>query len=370
MASGTPSLSEELVGTTPVFKVEGKEEPSLASAIRSIEVSDDALGMARCEARFENWGTPPGGGRPGFMFFDGGVISFGKKLEVTMGGGQGARAVFTGRITAIEARFHATAVPEIAVLADDLMQALRMTRRTATYEDLSDADVAKRIAQAHGFRVEADAAGPTHKVLVQVAQSDLAFLRERAAAIDAQVWMEDDLLKFKARADRDGGDVKLELGSTITRFQVLADLAHQANTIHAHGYDRSGKSDFDAEAQASLLAQEARGAKLGADVLKDTLGERKDHVVDRPVASSDEARGVAEAALKARGRAFVRCRGEGPGIPEMKVGSRVAVAGAGPIFSGTYVATQVTHRWDLTRGLQTAFEGERPAVGAESGGGA
>jgi phage protein D len=362
-AGGPPTI----VSAIPVIKVDGTEQPALTDAIIAIEVSQDNLGLARCEARFENWGTPPGGGRPGFMFFDGGVISFGKKLEVSMGGGSAAAVVFTGRITAIEARFHATGVPEIAVLADDLLQILRMTRRTATYEDSTDADVAKNIASAHGWKADADATGPTHKVLVQVAQSDLAFLRERAAAIDAQVWIEDQTLKFKSRKDRDGGDVKLKLGVTLSRFQVVADLAHQVTSVHAHGYDRSGKKDFDGQAEASILSSEARGAKLGSDVLKDALGERKEHVVDRPLGSDEEATAVAEADLKARGRSFVRCRGETSGTPALKIGSRVAVDGVGPVFTGTYVATQVSHLYDRDRGFMTRFEGERPAVGAESG---
>jgi len=65
-----------------------------------------------------------------------------------------------------------------------------MTRRTRSFADASDADVMRTVAQDHSLTPDIDVSGPTHKVLTQVNQSDLAFLRERARAVDAEVWVE------------------------------------------------------------------------------------------------------------------------------------------------------------------------------------
>ena len=78
------------------------------------------------------------------------------------------------------------------MLLEDRFQDMRMTQRTRTFEDVSDSDVMNRIAQRlwlagqHRRRT-----GPTYKVLAQVNQSDLAFLRDRARSIDAEIWMDD-----------------------------------------------------------------------------------------------------------------------------------------------------------------------------------
>lgn len=361
----TGTANKRLYSAQPTFTVDGDTQPSLTDTALWLEVSDDIRGMTRLEGRFENWGTPPRGGEPGYMFFDGGVIGFGKKIEINLGAPNASRVVFSGRVTGIGATFSARAVPEISVLAEDALQFLRMTRRTRTYEDVTDADVARTLGAAHNLQVDADAPGPQHKVLVQLAQTDLAFLRDRAAAIDAQVWIEDGRLKFRARGARDGGDVSLTLGDALIRFSVVADLAHQVASVHAHGYDVAAKSDVDQDAESSLLTAEAKGGRLGSDIFQQAFGAREEHVLDRALSSDDEGTYFAEAALRQRGRAFVRCRGETQGTAALRVGSRVKINGVGPVFTGTYFATQVTHRYDRLRGYKTSFEAERPAIGQE-----
>ncbi len=363
----TGAAAGDVQGTQPVFTVDGQVEPSLQDALLSLEVSDDVLGMARLEGRFENWGHPPGGGGDvGYMFFDGGVVAFGKKLEVNMGPEGGSRTVFSGRVTALGARFGEAQVPELSILAEDPLQFLRMTRRTRTYENVTDAQVARLLAEAHNLKAEVDAPGPTHRTLVQLGQTDLAFLRERAQSIDAQLWMENEQLMFKARSRRDGGALVLALGGTLSRFEVLADLAHQVSELRSHGYDVAAKEDPDQTAAAEpLLEPEARGARTGASIFQQAFGQRTEHILERALSSNDEADAHAQAALRARGRAFVRCRGETHGTAEMRVGSRLRIEGVGPVFTGTYFATQVTHRYDRMRGFRTHFEAERPAVGEE-----
>jgi phage protein D len=352
--------------SSPAFKVDGKDAPALNLSLISIEISDDVAGMARLEATFDNWGTPPGGGPPGYMFFDGGVVSFGKELEVTIGPPGASAVVFKGHITSVGARFGTTRAPELTVHAEDDLQLFRFTRRTRTYEDITDAEVAEALAKAHKLDADCDAEGPRHRVLVQVAQTDLAFLRERAAAIDAQVWVADGKLLFKSRKKRDAGEVQLTLGKMLRRFDVVADLADQVAKVFGHGWDVSGKEDPNVEAAGSLLADEANGASHGADVMEKVFGAREEHVVDRPTASRDEAEALAKTFLLRRGRSFVRGAGETEGTAALKVGAKMKILGVGPIFEGTYVATQVTHRWDRTRGFHTGFAAERPAVGKES----
>ena len=78
------------------------------------------------------------------------------------------------------------------MLAEDRFQDLRMVRRSRTFEDVSDRDVIEQIAGEHGLTTDVDLDGPTYRVLAQVNQSDLAFLRERARAVDAELWLDGD----------------------------------------------------------------------------------------------------------------------------------------------------------------------------------
>lgn len=351
----------------PVFRVEGKEQPALSNALLTIDIRDDWQGMGRLEARFENWSSPPGGGAPGYMFFDGGVISFGKRLEVVLKTTGAARTVFSGRVTALGARFgmEPAVVPEFTLCAEDDLQLLRMTRRTATYQDVTDAEVATRLSRAHNLQVEADAPGPRHKVLVQLSQTDLGFLRERARSIDAQVYCEDGTVKFKSRSARDGGEVSLKR-EDLLHIHLSADLANQVTEVAAHAYDLAAKEDVVQQAQSSLLLSESRGARTGADIVQEVFGPRIEHLPDTGLLYAEEARSVAQSELLRRGRSFVRCRAETQGVPELRIGTRVNLSGLGPIFSGSYTATEVAHRYDKISGLRTSFSAERPAIGKEN----
>jgi len=362
----TGTVDAKLLGAQPIFRVDGQRQPALDDAILELEVSDDVDGMTRLEARFENWGTPPGGGAPGTMFFDGGAVGLAKKLEVSIGPEGADRVVFSGRVTSMGGRFGSARVPELTIRGEDALQFFRMTRRTRTWEKATDADVARDLAQAHNLPFDIDAPGPRHEVLVQLGQSDLAFLRQRAAAVDALVWIENGKLCFKRHAARDGGRVDLTLGQMLTHFDVSADLCDQVVAVHAHGYDVGAKRDPDQEASSSLLSAEARGARLGTDILAEAFGQRQEHIVWRALATTDEAAAYARSELLRRGRAFVRCRGMTAGTAAMKVGSQLHIQGVGPAFTGTYFATRVAHLFDRSEGFRTSFEAERPAVGQES----
>ena len=77
-----------------------------------------------------------------------------------------------------------------------------MTRRTRTFSDvtglrMSSAKLQTTMVSSPSVSVN----GPTYKVLAQVNQSDLAFVRERARAIDAEVWMKGNTLNAEAAWD-------------------------------------------------------------------------------------------------------------------------------------------------------------------------
>src|SRR5690606_29448693 len=100
------------------------------------------------------------------------------------------------------------------------------TRRFRTYENTTDAQIAEEIAREHGIAAEAAGSGPTYDRVQQWNQSDLAFLRERAAQIRAEVWIQDDTLHFQTRSGRRGTEITLVHGNQLLDVQLRADLAH------------------------------------------------------------------------------------------------------------------------------------------------
>ena len=182
----------------PTIVVGGKEETGLSQGLLRLSIHESVQGLYHCEARFGNWG--PKNDAIDFLYFDRKKIDFGKSFQVKLD----ADKIVDGRISALEANFPEGTPPEISVFVEDRFQDLRMTRRTRTFNDATDSDVMKNIANDHGLQPTIDVDGPNYKVLVQVNQSDLAFLRERARAIDAELWMDDTKLYAKTRSKRNG----------------------------------------------------------------------------------------------------------------------------------------------------------------------
>lgn len=350
-----------LYASRPRISVEGREDAALGQQLQGLFIEETADGLYRCEATFSNWG--PKDGKVGFLYFDRALLEFGKKLTVQMGAGDGAGQVFEGRITALEGRFSGGGPPELLVLAEDRLQDLRMTRRTRSWADASDADVIRSVAQAHGLRADVDLSGPTHRVVAQVNQSDLALVRERARAAGAELWIEGDTLKARPRPERGAGTLALTYGEGLHELVVTADLAHQATGFTVAGWDVASKQAVKPEATVAVVSAELAGGDSGSAVLEASFGKRAQQVVHALPLDEDEARALADAHFARTARRFVQGNGVAEGDARLKVGAELELKQVGPLFEGKYFVTRVRHTFDAVSGYRTAFTVERPALG-------
>lgn len=345
----------------PSILIEGEEKPALAASLVRMTASDVAGGMARCELSLSNWGAVAGGA--GYPYFDRSVIDFGKRLQIRAGSGQDAVTLFDGRITGLEARFPAHQAPELTVLAEDRLQDLRMTRRTRSFEDVSIADVVRRVAGDHSLTPNVDLPGPTHRHIAQVNQSDLAFLLDRCRLLDADVWVEGGTLHAVARTRRSGRPVHMTQGRQLYDFTVLADLAHQFTELHLSGWDVQSKEALVHVATASALGSELGNDRSGASVLSAAFGDRTQVIVHAGPWSAEEARAAGDAVFREGARRFVNGHGVADTMLGLSVGRSTTIDGIGPLFDGTYTVIEVAHTFEPARGMRTAFGVERPGVG-------
>jgi phage protein D len=349
-----------LYAARPRISLDGEHNPDLTEGLQTLMTEETSAGLFRCEATFGNWGTANGG--VGYLYFDRQVLDYGKTLSVRVGDGDAARRVFTGRITGLEGQFPQLRPPAITVLAEDRFQDLRMTRRTRSFEDVSDRDVIQHIAAQHSLRTDIDIDGPTYRVLAQVNQSDLAFLRERARAIDAEIWVEDDTLFAHPRSQRNNGDVALTYGQGLREFSALADLANQRTSLTVSGWDVAIKEGVEYRATEAALGNELNGFRSGASVLQRAFGQRPEHIVHLVPASTQEAQVLAESQYRMMARRFVTGQGESDGDGRIRIGTYLNLRGLGVMFDGRYCVTEVYHTFDGQNGYRTRFSVERPGI--------
>lgn len=349
--------------TAPVFTVNGSRAPDLARDVVRLDVEETTEGLRTFTAHVLGSAPRDQPSTDVVEYLDGTLLDFGKRLEVSLGPPGNEKIVFTGVVSALEVSFTEGDVPVVAVSAEDDLMKLRLTQRSASYTQVSDADLVRRIAAGHGLSAQADADGPTYDVVQQFNQSDLAFLRERARRIQAELWATEGSLHLATRDRRPGTSVTMTRGSDLISVAVKADLAEQCTAVRVSGYDAAARASIDAEAPATTVDAEIVGGRTGPQTLQRAFGALPGRRVrDVPVVESD-ARAVARAEMLRRSRRFVRVRGITTGTPELVVASRLTLARCGRPFDGPgYYVTRVHHSYDLAHGMRTRFDAERPTV--------
>jgi hypothetical protein len=360
MPDGAPQSL--LFSARPTIRVDGTIQAALGEQdLQSLLVEETTLGLFRCEANFRNWGSS--NGAVGFVYFDRTVLDFGKAFAVEFGPPGATSPVFAGRITGLEAHYPSAQIPEIVVLAEDRLQDLRMERHTRSFENVTDAQIIQQLASQQGLTAQVDVDGPTHKVLVQLNQSDLAFLRERAAAIDAELWIDNKTLYAQARARRNAGPVSLTYGQDLLEFSVVADLADQRSSVQVTGWSVADKAAITGQGDEGSLGAELAGGRSGSAVLAQALATHDESVARATPLTQLEAKAMAEARYRARARGFLRGTGVVDGNIKVRVGAQVTLAGLGPFFDGPYYVTRARHSFSLLDGFRTTFDAERPGIG-------
>ena len=346
-----------LANSRPTILIDGQENSSLVGGLTYLLIVEKTDGLYRCEAKFGNWG--PKDDSTDFLYFDRKTLDFGKDFQIKLAQDE----IFKGKITALEADFPEGKPPEITVLAEDALQNLRMTRRTRTFLVQSDADIFRKIAGEYGLTANINADGATHKTVAQVNQSDLAFMRERARTIDAEIWVKDKELNIKTRPNRGQDKISMKYGAKLREFKVIADLANQRTSVNACGWDVSAKEAIKKEATDSVISGELGQDVSGISILKDKFGTRKESIVHNVPLNGQEAQSIAESLMKTLARQFVVGRGVAEMNAKLRVGAFVELDGLGKLFNGKYYVSEIAHIFDNKKGLRTEFRAERTGIG-------
>lgn len=347
----------------PVFTVGGELDRDLARDCVRLEVEECTTGLRTLQVHFVAVGAGAAGPPGPLLHLDGQSLDFGKQIQVSLGPKQGQRTVFDGVVSAIEVVYGNGEPPRVVVYAEDALMQLRMTRRMRTYTNVTDAQIAQQLADAHGLQTSISVDGPTYDVVQQVDQSDLAFLRERARLVQGEIWCVGRTLHVSSRTRRQGTAITLVQGNDLISARVTADLAHQRSEVVVTGYDAKSRAVIDERAGPETIAEETPRGRNGADVVKRALGPSSSLRVREAALTAGEASAWAKAEMLRRARGFVTVSGTTRGSPDMVVGSLLRLEQVGPPFEGDgYYVTRLRHTFDLTTGLRTRFEAERATV--------
>lgn len=288
------------------------------------------------------------------------AFPIGAELEVSLGrggtgsgGGSDPAPIFKGEITAVELAVDEHQPPTLIVRGYDRGHRLHRGRVSKSYQNVSDSDVAKQLAQQAGLSCGADSTSVVHDYLYQKNQTNWEFLKECAARVGYETFVDDKTLHFRKPQNGQTQGPEPKLWENLLNLRVTASSAFQAEEVVVRAWDPQAKAAIVGTASTGNLAP-VIGVGTGKKAAS-SFGSAKVYVVNKPVASQSEANDLAKAVYNHLDGTFIQAEGRALGDPAIKPGMTLNLATVGKQFSGTYYITSAIHSWRSREPYTTTF---------------
>lgn len=262
--------------------------------------------------------------------------------------------IFHGEIIEIEPDF-GSVTHYLVVRAFDRLHRLARGRKVYSHRNTTDSDIATKIAQAAGLQPQVEATRQVHEYVLQANETDLEFLRRRAAALGYVVYVHGETLHFEPPKPN-GRTIELAWGAGLGEFRPRLTTVDQVTGVTVRGWDPGRKEAIVGEAKAGRgvpqVGADRNGGKLAQDAFK---REAPQLVTDRPIRTQAQADLLAQATADYHAARYIEAEGACGGNPDILAGTTLQISRVGKRFSGTYVVTGATHRYTARDGYATQF---------------
>lgn len=284
-------------------------------------------------------------------------VQIGSTVVVTgtrLGEGQQSELI-RAEVTALEHTFDDVGGHAV-VRGYDASHRLSRGRRTASYNDVTDSEIVRQVAQRAGLDAgRVDQTTTTHDHVAQVNATDWEFLTARARETGYEVAVVGGKLEWRtpaeaADAPEPGASVdarpaalELLLGTNLIQFRPRVTAGAQVGNVEVRGWDPQRKEAVVGRASAGTHSSQV--ALAPADLA--STFEAPDYVlVDRPLGSQPEADAAATAAAETLASVHAEADGVACGDPRLIAGATVSIGLAGWPYDGRYTLTTARHVYD------------------------
>jgi len=292
-----------------------------------------------------------------------GPFQLGKEVAISAQpeeGGQ-SQTLFKGEITSLEPEFNEGTQAVLVVRGYDRSHRLHRGTHSQVFLQMTDSDLASRIAQDAGLRAQVDSTSEVYASVLQHNQTHMEFLTERARRIGYELYVEDSTLHFKKPTNH-GQTLELEWGKQLRTFKPRLTLIEQVDEVIVRGWDPKNRQVIVGKATRGAAEPQIGEQKSGAQLASAAFSSAKRVVVDQVVSSQAEADTLAQAQLDEISGAWLEADGVCYGQPALVAGKQVQLSSLGSRFSGKYFVTGATHVYRADSGYTTNFtiHGRRP----------
>ena len=329
------------------IKIDGADAPQgIVDNLISIEV-DDSLNlpdMFTIQLR-----------DPKLEWTDSDTLGIGKEVEISARGESGRAKLMAGEITACETNFKHGAGATMVVRGYDKSHRLNRGRQTKSFVQVTDSDIATRIARELGLKVKADSTPEVHEYVLQDNQTNLEFLESRAKRIGFRVLVKGNTLYFKRIPEGGTAVPVLEWGVNLSELNVRLTTSKQASEVEVRAWDPQAKREIVGRANRAQDMPEIGERRQGGQVAGAAFSTAgKEIVVNRVVGTQAEADALAQSLCEEMGGDFIQAEGVCGGDPGVCAGAMVELKGLSNRFQGRYRITHALHHYDA-KGYATRF---------------
>ncbi|MDB9314381.1 VgrG-related protein [Spirulina sp. CS-785/01] len=254
--------------------------------------------------------------------------------------------VIKGEVTGIETHFNSESQAPIIIRGYDVSHRLHRGRFNRSFQNITDSDIVKKVIGEVGISSgTVDSTTPTHDYIFQENQTNMEFLRERAARNGYELFVQDGKLNFRKPKSED--TLELTWLKDLHGFRVRVSSAEQVSSVEVRGWDYTKKSPIVATKNSDQVITSTEYGK-GKDTSSSFNGKPKSPkmmVVDQPVFSEAEADKIAQALFDELGGEFVHADAKAEGNPKIRPGKSVKLKEMGK-YSGSYYVTESRHIYE------------------------
>lgn len=320
---------------TPVLSLDGGPlAADLYQRLRQVRVEESVHLPDQFTIRFDD---------PLFELFDAGTLTIGTVVQVAFRTDADPLVVTEGEVTSIAVEAGASGHHELVAVGLDRGHRLARRSRTRTFQHMSDAAIARQVASEYGLEADVNAPSETLDYVMQAAQTDWAFLRERAARNGHDVWVTGSTLHVAPTPTSAGSPPTLRWKQNLHRFSVRFTAADRCDEVVVHGWERLGKRSVRGAADEGDTGSDAPGVTRLADAARRSFGRESRETGRRGVRTAAEADALAQSLLARSSGSEVQLRGEATGDPRLAAGATVRIEGVGAGLTGNYRLTSVEH---------------------------
>jgi Rhs element Vgr protein len=264
----------------------------------------------------------------------------GNAIKVQLGYKGQVDTVFEGIIVkhGIKVRQHASSL--LMIEAKDKAIKLAVTRKSASYADITDADVIKQLAAE--LNPDVDPTPHPHKQLVQFDATDWDFIVTRAEANSMMVLTDDGNLFIKKPVTSGTPALVATYGKNIWEFEAEMDARRQVKDVTSHSWDYTKQLPEDSDPGQADFSENGNlsSADIG-NVLGNSLKlVHSGHLTQDQLQDWSNAYAMRNHLLKITGRVRIE------GNAALKPGNMITLAGVGDRFNGNVFVTGVLHHYE------------------------